>query len=129
LHEEERKDCERLASVIVDSGLKVHRALGPGLLESAYEHCLAHELQMRGLSIERQVSLPIIYDGAILDAGYRVDLLVGQAVIVELKAVEALLPVHHAQLLTYLKLSRCRIGFLMNFHVALFKHGLKRVVL
>ncbi len=115
MHEEESPDPERLATIIVDSGLKVHRALGPGLLESAYEHCLAHELQTRGLSIELQVSLPIIYEGATLDAGYRVDVLVGHAVIVELKAVEALLPVHHAQLLTYLKMSKCPDRFYNEF--------------
>jgi GxxExxY protein len=125
---EERPDPERLTSIIVDSGLKVHRALGPGLLESAYEHCLAHELRTRGLSIERQISLPIVYGSASLDAGYRLDLMVERAIIVEVKAVEALTPIHHAQLLTYLKLSRCRIGFLMNFHVPLFKQGLKRMV-
>jgi GxxExxY protein len=129
MHEEKRVDPERLASIIVDSGLKVHRALGPGLLESAYEHCLSHELQLRGLSVGRQVALPIIYHGATLDAGYRLDLMVERAIIVEVKAVDALAPVHHAQLLTYLKLSGCRIGFLMNFHVPLFKQGLKRVVL
>ncbi len=111
------------------SGLKVHRALGPGLLESAYEHCLSHELRVRGLAVARQVCLPIVYDGEKLDAGYRLDLVVEHLVIIEVKAVEALTPIHHAQLLTYLKLSGCQIGFLMNFHVTLFKHGLKRVVL
>jgi GxxExxY protein len=129
MHEEDRADLEKLASIVVDAGLKVHRALGPGLLESAYEHCLSHELQARGLSVGRQVLLPIMYDGARLDAGYRLDLLVGQEIVVEVKTVDALLPVHHAQLLTYLKLSGCRIGFLMNFHVRLFKQGLRRMVL
>jgi GxxExxY protein len=99
------------------------------LLESAYEHCLSHELQARCLSVGRQVLLPIMYDGARLDAGYRLDLLVGHEIVVEVKTVDALLPVHQAQLLTYLKLSGCRIGFLMNFHVRLFKHGLRRMVL
>jgi GxxExxY protein len=129
MHQDAPPDHERLASIIVDSGLRVHRALGPGLLESAYEHCLTHELRTRGLAVECQTALPIIYDGTTLDAGYRVDLIIEQAIIVEVKAVEALTPVHHAQILTYLKLSRCRIGFLMNFHVPLFKHGLKRMVL
>ncbi len=129
MHEEDRADLEKLASIVVDAGLKVHRALGPGLLESAYEHCLSHELQARGLSVGRQVLLPIMYDGARLDAGYRLDLLVGHEIVVEVKTVDALLPVHQAQLLTYLKLSGCRIGFLMNFHVRLFKHGLRRMVL
>jgi GxxExxY protein len=86
-------------------------------------------LQVRGLFVARQATLPIIYDGAHLDAGYRIDLMVEHAIIIEVKAVEILNPVHHAQLLTYLKLSRCRIGFLMNFHVPLFKQGLKRLVL
>ena len=126
---EEVMDPERIASIVVDSGLRVHRVLGPGLLESAYEHCLAHELQVRGLLVERQVVMPISYDGAKLDAGYRIDLMVGRNVIVEVKAAEALIPLHQAQLLTYLKLSGCRIGFLMNFHAILFKKGLRRVVL
>jgi GxxExxY protein len=126
---EEVMDPERIASIVVDSGLRVHRVLGPGLLESAYEHCLAHELQVRGLLVERQVVMPISYDGAKLDAGYRIDLMVGRNVIVEVKAAEALIPLHQAQLLTYLKLSGCRIGFLMNFHAILFKQGLRRVVL
>jgi GxxExxY protein len=129
LHDDVHPDRERLASIIVNSGLKVHRALGPGLLESAYEHCLSHELRTRGLAVERQIPLPIVYDGTTLDAGYWIDIMVEHAIIVEIKAVEALTPVHHAQLLTYLKLSRCRIGFLMNFHVALFKQGVKRMVL
>jgi GxxExxY protein len=109
--------------------LKVHKALGPGLLESAYEHCLAHELSVRGVSLRRQAALPSRYDGVTLDAGYRVDLVVHNAIILEVKSVDALTPLHHAQLLTYLKLSGCRLGFLMNFNVPLFKQGLKRVVL
>jgi len=129
MHEEERAELERLATIIVDAGLKVHRALGPGLLESAYEHCLAHELQLRGLAVGQQIPLPIVYEGTTLDGGYRLDLVVEKVVIVEVKAVEAVTPVHHAQLLTYLRLSGCRMGFLMNFNVALFKQGLKRLVL
>jgi GxxExxY protein len=129
MHEEKRAELEKLDTIIVDAGLHVHRALGPGLLESAYEHCLSHELQFRGLSIGRQISQPIEYRGAKLDAGYRLDLVVENAIIVEVKAVDALTPIHQAQLLTYLKLSGCKIGFLMNFHVALFKHGLRRLVL
>ncbi len=129
MQEDQRALPEALATIIVDAGLKVHRALGPGLLESAYEHCLSHELNARGLSVGRQVVLPLVYDGIKLDAGYRLDLLVENAIIVEVKAVGTLTPLHHAQLLTYLKLSGCRIGFLMNFHVALFKQGLKRVIL
>ena len=128
-HEGKAGALEVLARDVIDSGLKVHKALGPGLLESAYEHCLAHELHSRGHSIGRQVVLPICYDGAILDAGYRLDIVVESAIIVEIKAVDALTRVHDAQVLTYLKLSGYRIGFLMNFNVSLFKQGLKRLVL
>ena len=122
-------DVEVTARAIVDSGLTVHRALGPGLLESVYEHCLAHELTLRGLTVHRQLSLPVSYRDIQLDAGYRVDLLVEDAVIVEIKAVEAFSRLHEAQLLTYLKLSGYRMGFLMNFNVRLFKEGLRRFVL
>jgi GxxExxY protein len=128
-HEVVTKDVEAIGRHIVDAGLKVHRALGPGLLESAYEHCLAHELQMRCLSVRRQLPMPIVFEGLQLDAGYRLDLLVGGAVVVEVKAVEALSRLHEAQLLTYLKLSEHRLGYLMNFNVPLFKEGLRRVVL
>jgi GxxExxY protein len=129
MHADVCSDLNRITCVVVDAGLKVHQALGPGLLESAYEQCLLHELRTRGIAVQRQVLLPIIYDGAQIDAGYRIDLLVNDAIIVEVKAVDALTPVHQAQLLTCLKLSGCRIGLLMNFHVVLFKHGLKRLVL
>ena len=122
-------EVESLARTIVDAGLKVHKALGPGLLESAYEHCLAHELHTRGVRLRRQVALPIVYQGVSLDAGYRLDLVVDEVIIIEIKAVEALTRLHDAQVLTYLKLSGCRIGFLMNFNVELFKQGLKRLVL
>jgi GxxExxY protein len=111
---------------VVDAGLKVHRALGPGLLESAYEHCLAHELAARGIAAKRQVVLPIIYDGTVIDAGYRLDLLVEDTVIVEVKSVEALTRLHEAQILTYLRLAKRRLGLLMNFNVDLFKQGLRR---
>ena len=120
---------ERLARMVVDAGLKVHKALGPGLLESAYEHCLAHELQSRGLSVTRQVPLPIVYDGIKIDAGYRIDILLEEAIILELKAVDLLTPLHRAQTLTYLKLSGLRLGFLINFNVELFKNGVKRIVI
>jgi GxxExxY protein len=129
MHEDGSAHLEHVASTIVDAGLKVHRALGPGLLESAYEHCLSHELQARGRTVGRQVLLPITYQGTTLDAGYRVDLMIDRRIIIEIKTVEALTPLHHAQILTYLKLSGCPIGFLMNFHVTLFKQGLKRMVL
>jgi GxxExxY protein len=127
--EEPTAQAERLALVVVDSALKVHRALGPGLLESAYEHCLEHELARRGIPVSRQVVLPITYEGVTLDAGYRLDLVVDDSIIVEVKAVDALSRVHEAQLLTYLRLSGMRLGFLMNFNVQLFKQGLKRFVL
>jgi GxxExxY protein len=120
---------DRLARTVVDAGLAVHRALGPGLLESAYEHCLAYELVGRGVSIRRQVVLPIRYQDTTLDAGYRLDLLVEDSIIVEVKAVDTLSRLHEAQVLTYLKLSGHRLGFLMNFNVALFKHGVRRLAL
>jgi GxxExxY protein len=128
-HEGVGARTEMLARTVIDAGLKVHKALGPGLLESAYEHCLAHELGARGVALRRQVVLPILYEGAVLDAGYRLDLLIEESIIVEVKAVDTLARVHEAQILTYLKLSGCRIGFLMNFNVPLFKQGVKRLVL
>ena len=128
-HEGVGAQTESLARTVIDAGLKVHRTLGPGLLESAYEHCLAHELSARGVTVRRQVVLPIFYDGVALDAGYRLDLIVEESIVIEIKAVDALTRVHEAQILTYLKLSGCRIGFLMNFNVVLFKQGLKRLVL
>jgi GxxExxY protein len=122
-------EIERVGRDVIDCGLRVHQTLGPGLLESAYETCLAHEFARHGLHVRRQVALPIVYDGVTLDAGYRIDILVESAVIVEIKAIDLLLPIHQAQLLTYLKLSGLRLGYLMNFNVALFKHGIKRMVL
>ena len=107
----------------------MHRTLGPGLLESAYEHCLAHELKARGLSVSRQIALPIVYEGETLDAGYRLDLLVQDLIIVEVKAVETLTRLHEAQMLTYLRLSDRRLGYLMNFNVRLFRDGVRRLVL
>jgi len=107
----------------------VHKALGPGLLESVYEVCLLHELSKRGLKAERQVLVPVVYDNLRLDAGLRLGLVVEKRLIVELKAVEALLPVHTAQLLTYLKLSGYRLGLLVNFNSAIVKQGIKRIAL
>jgi GxxExxY protein len=98
------------------------------LLESAYEHCLARELQIRGLAVRRQVALPIVYEGAKLESGYRLDLVIDDALVIEVKAVEALTRLHEAQVLTYLRLSGHRIGFLMNFNVTLFKQGVRRLV-
>jgi len=117
-----------ISKEIVDAALKVHRALGPGLLESAYEECLTYELLKKELHIERQKALPVVYEEVKLEAGYRVDLLVENKVIIELKSVEALNDVHLAQILTYLKLSDCKLGLLINFNVALIKQGIRRVV-
>lgn len=121
-------DVERVASVIVDSAIKVHRTLGPGLLESAYQACLTHELRSNGLEVECEVPLPVHYGDICVDAGYRIDMLVEDCVVIENKVVERVLPVHTAQLLTYLKLSKHRLGFLLNWHVTLMKHGIKRIV-
>ena len=123
------KDAEEVAQQVVDAALKVHRALGPGLLESAYEHCLAFELGQRGVGVERQKCVPIIYEGLRIEAGYRIDLLVADQIVIELKAVDRLEPIHEAQLLAYLKLAKRRIGFLINFNVRLLKDGIRRRVL
>ncbi|SCZ51640.1 GxxExxY protein [Thiohalomonas denitrificans] len=120
-------EVNRLAKEIVDSAIEVHRHLGPGLLESAYESSLCHELSIRGLPFARQVSLPVTYKGQRLASGYRLDMVVGDALAVELKAVDRLEPIHTAQLLTYLKLSDYRLGLLLNFNVRLMKDGIKRV--
>lgn len=122
---------ERLNGIteeVIGSAIAVHRALGPGLLESAYEACLAYELAERGLAIERQKALPVTYRGVHVDCGYRIDLLVEGLVVVELKAVEKLDPIHEAQLLSYLKLSGCRVGLLINFNVKMLKEGIHRMV-
>lgn len=118
-----------LTGQIVDAAFKVHAALGPGLLESLYEICLAHELEKRGLACDRQVELPIEYDGLHFDSGLRLDLLVEDTVVVELKAVEQVHPVHKAQLLSYLRLTGKPVGLLINFHVPLIKDGIQRMVL
>lgn len=120
------RTLDNVATVIVDAAFRVHSTLGPGLLESVYETCLEHELTKRGQSVSRQVSLPIHYDGSRLDAGLRLDLLVADSIIVEVKAIERLLPVHDAQLLTYLKLARKPLRFLINFNVTLIKEGIRR---
>jgi GxxExxY protein len=117
-----------LSKIVFDSGIKVHKALGPGLLESAYEECLFYELQKNGLSVEKQKGLPLIYENVKLDVGYRIDLLVEKKLIVEIKSVEALNDLHLAQILTYLKLSDCKLGLLINFNTVLFRNGVKRVI-
>ena len=121
-------DLNEISGAVVDAGMKVHSALGPGLLESAYEACLIHELKKRGLAVPSQVALPVVYDGVRIDVGYRIDLIVEGLVVVELKAVDAVLPIHQAQLLSYLKLSGRKLGLLMNFNVLHLKDGIKRVV-
>jgi GxxExxY protein len=120
---------ESVGRQIIGCALKVHSALGPGLLESAYEACLSHELGKLDIDVKRQLPLPVVYDGLALDAGYRIDLLVGDCVVVELKSVEQLLPLHLSQVLTYLKLSGAKLGYLLNFNVPRMKHGIRRVIL
>ncbi len=117
-----------ISKIIFDSALKVHKSLGPGLLESAYEECLYYELKKTNLLVEKQKPLPLIYEDVKLEIGYRVDIMVNKKVIIELKAVETLNDVHLAQILTYLKLSDCKLGMLINFNVSKIKNGIKRVV-
>lgn len=119
---------EAVGSQIVDAAIKVHRILGPGLLESAYESCLAHELGLRGVAVRRQVGLPVEFEGLRLDTGYRLDMVVDDAVIVEIKSVEALSRLHEAQILTYLRLSGLRLGYLLNFNAVQMRHGLRRFI-
>jgi GxxExxY protein len=119
---------ESLAAQVVDAAVKVHKALGPGLLESVYEICLCHEFTRRAIPFQRQVVLPINYEGIQLEAGLRIDIIVESCLVVELKTVDALSPLHEAQLLTYLKLSNNRLGLLLNFNVPIMKQGIKRLI-
>lgn len=121
-------EIEEIASKIVAAAIKVHTALGPGLLESAYQKCMAYELARDGSKVEGEVLLPIKYDDVDIDAGYRIDMIVGESVIIENKTVEKLLPIHEAQLLTYLKMRKCKLGFLLNWNVPRMKDGIKRMV-
>lgn len=123
------EETEKLVTIIIDCAFKVYTELGPGLLESVYESCLCHELNKRGIKFERQFHVPIIYDGILLSEGLRIDLLVDEKVIVELKAVDEMMHVFQAQLITYLKLTKNRIGLLINFNVPNFKGAVKRIVL
>lgn len=123
------ESLNNLSYAIIGCAFKVHTQLGPGLLESTYEICLAHELAKANLTVDRQVPLPVVYDNIKLDAGYRIDLLVEDKVIIELKSVELIIPIHQAQLLTYLKLSGKQLGLLINFNVQDMKTGIKRMVL
>ncbi len=118
-----------LAKLAIGCGLKVHKALGPGLLENAYLECLVYELGKLQLKVEKQKAIPLIYDGVKLEVGYRADLVVEEKLIIELKAVESLTDVHLAQLLTYLRLADCKLGLLMNFNTLLFRDGVRRVIL
>lgn len=122
------KDENELSKLILDAAFRVHSALGPGLLESAYEACLAYELRSSGLKVQTQIPMPLVYREVMLELGYRLDILVEDVVIIELKAVDALAPIHHAQLLCYLKLSRKKLGLLINFNEVSLKHGIKRLV-
>ncbi|NOQ25620.1 MAG: GxxExxY protein [Bacteroidales bacterium] len=122
-------DIEKIFKLVLDCSFKVHTALGPGLLESAYEECLYYELRQAGLNVEKQKPLPLVYKEVKLDAGYRIDLLVEKKVIVEIKSIEQLADIHMAQILTYLKLSKCKLGLLVNFNVKHLKDGIKRVIM
>lgn len=124
----EKKNNNPMTEAIIGAAIQVHRALGPGLLESAYETCLHYELTLSGLGVERQKAVPLIYRGTRLDCGYRIDLLVEGRVIVELKSVDRLDAIHAAQLLTYLRLSGIRIGLLINFNVPILRSGIRRLV-
>ena len=119
---------ENIGKEIVDSAVKVHKALGPGLLESAYQSCLAHELKNRGHSVALEVQLPVRYEDIEIEAGYRLDMLIDNQIIIENKAVNEILPIHKAQLLTYLKLTDLKLGYLINWNVPVAKSGIKRMV-
>jgi GxxExxY protein len=125
----EATELNELTHAIIGCAIKVHTAIGPGLLESAYEKCLTYELVQAGYVVERQVILPLVYDGLLIDAGYRLDLRVDNKVIVEVKAVDKVLPVHHAQLLSYMKLSGLHLALLINFNVVRLVDGVKRFIL
>jgi GxxExxY protein len=121
-------DREEVATKIVNAAIKVHTALGPGLLESAYQRCMTYELSKDGVTVECEVLLPITYETITIDAGYRIDMIVAGSVLVENKTVEKLLPIHEAQLLTYLKMKKIKVGFLLNWNVSRMKDGIKRMV-
>ena len=123
-----KEEIEQIAEQVVDAMLKVQRASGPGLLESAYQTCLVYELRCRGIEVGCEVALPVRYEGIEIEVGYRIDTLVAECIVIENKSVQAILPIHEAQLLTYLKLSRHRLGFLVNWNVPLIKDGIKRMV-
>ncbi len=122
------REIEVLATITVDAALEVHRQLGPGLLESAYEACLAYELELRGIRLQRQLPVPLSYKGKLVEVGFRADVLIGDKLLIELKAVDELQPIHRAQVITYLKLLNLPLGLLINFNSTLLKHGLRRVL-
>jgi GxxExxY protein len=121
-------DIEKVATHIVDASIKVHRTLGPGLLESAYQKCLEHELKSRGLKVKCEIPQPLFYEGLAVDVGYRLDMVVEDQIVIENKTVERVIPIHIAQLLTYLKLTEFKIGFILNWNVVLMKDGIIRKV-
>lgn len=121
-------EVNQLTEAIIGAAIEVHRTLGPGLLESAYEACLCHELELRSIPFQRQAALPVAYKGLFLDCGYRLDLVVDEAVVIEIKSVEVLLPIHEAQLLTYLKVGGWQAGLLINFNTPVLKNGIKRII-
>ena len=129
MHQEIPKELDSLATLVVDAAFKVHKTLGAGLLESAYQACLAIELEMREVPYLTECVLPICYEGVVIEGAYRIDFLVGGRLVVELKSVEKFLPIHSAQLLTYLRLSGNRLGLLINFNTPLIKDGIKRIAL
>ena len=122
------QDVEQIGKIVLDAAFKVHSALGPGLLESVYETCLAYEIRQNGQLVETQVAIPVLYEDVHIETGYRLDMIVENRVLVEIKAVERIIPLYEAQLLTYLKLTRVRLGFLINFNVTHLRDGIKRMV-
>ena len=124
----EREELDKITQSIIGAAIEVHKGLGPGLLESAYEACMIYELGVLGLKVESQKPLPLVYKRVRLDCGYRIDLLVEDKVIVEIKSVDQIMPIHHAQVISYLKLSGCKVGLLINFNEKLLKHGIHRIV-
>ncbi|MDE3181602.1 MAG: GxxExxY protein [Acidobacteriota bacterium] len=124
----ELQRLNRITESVIGAAIQVHRVLGPGLLESAYQACLAFELEKRGLGAERQKPLPLVYEGVRLECGYRIDLLIEGSVVVEVKSIDAIAPIHEAQILSYLKLSGCKVGLLINFNVTVLKNGIRRFI-
>jgi GxxExxY protein len=124
----EREELDKITQSIIGAAIEVHKGLGSGLVESAYEACMIYELGVLGLKVESQKPLPLVYKRVRLDCGYRIDLLVEDKVIVEIKSVDQIMPIHHAQVISYLKLSDCKVGLLINFNEKLLKHGVHRIV-